>query len=62
MENIIDTLFGNMIFSNIYFVESNPAQVETIEIKKVNSEIKEISKKQTFELLRSEISNEIRIG
>jgi hypothetical protein len=58
MENIIDTLFGNMIFSNIYFVESNPAQVETIEIKKVNSEIKEISKKQTFELLRSEISND----
>ncbi len=58
MENIIDTLFGNMIFSNIYFVESNPAEVETIEIKKVNSEIKEISKKQTFKLLRSEITND----
>jgi hypothetical protein len=58
MENIIDTLFGNMIFSNIYFVDSNPGEVETIEIKKINSEVKEITKKQTFNLVESEIGND----
>jgi len=51
MEKTIDTLFGNYLFSNIYFVESNPAKVETIEIMKIDSEIKEIKREETFNLL-----------
>jgi hypothetical protein len=54
MENIIDTLFGNFV-SEIYFVDSNPAEVETIEVKKVNSEIKEVKKTQRFNLLGKSI-------
>jgi hypothetical protein len=41
MENIINTLFGSFL-SKIYFVESNPAKIELVEIKKIKSEIKEI--------------------
>jgi len=55
MENTIDTIFGNSLFSNIYFVNSNPAKVETFEIKKINSEIKEIKKEQSFDLVRHNI-------
>ena len=33
MEKAIDTLFGNGLFSNIYFVDSNPAKVEFVEVK-----------------------------
>jgi len=55
MENTIDTIFGNNLFSNIYFVNSNPAKVETFEIKKINSEIKEIKKEQSFDLVRHNI-------
>jgi len=51
MEKTIDTLFGNDLFSSIYFVDSNPAKVETIEVMKVDSEIKEIKKEETFDLL-----------
>lgn len=50
MENIIDTLFGNVFISNIYFVDSNPGEIETIEVRKINSEIKEIKKTQSFDL------------
>ena len=50
MENTIDTLFGNGLFSNIYFVDSNPGKIETVEVKKINSEIKEIKNVQSFEL------------
>lgn len=52
MENTIDTIFGNSLFSNIYFVNSNPAKVEMFEVKKINSEIKEIKKEQSFNLVR----------
>lgn len=52
MENTIDTIFGNSLFSNIYFVNSNPAKVEMFEVKKINSEIKEIKKEQSFNLIR----------
>lgn len=57
MENIIDTLFGNTLFSNIYFTDENPAKIETIDISKINNEIKEVKKTQVFNLLKYEISN-----
>ena len=44
MEKTIDTLFGSALFTKIYFVDSNPAKVETIEVMKVNSEIKEVNR------------------
>lgn len=56
MENIVDTLFGNFL-SSIYFVDSNPAEVETIEVKKINSEIKEVKKTESFNLFRKSIDN-----
>jgi hypothetical protein len=56
MEKTIDTLFGNDLFSKIYFVDSNPAKVETIEVAKVNSEIKEIKVVEEFNLLKTYIS------
>ena len=56
MENIVDTLFGNFL-SSIYFVDSNPAEVEMIEVKKINSEIKEFKKKESFNLFRKSIDN-----
>ena len=52
MENTIDTLFGNGLFSNIYFVDSNPGKIETVEVKKINEEIKEVKNVQSFELSR----------
>jgi hypothetical protein len=52
MENAIDTLFGNGLFSSIYFAGSNPAKIEMVEIKKMNSEIREIKKVESFELER----------
>ena len=55
MENTIDTLFGNGLFSNIYFVDSNPAKVEMIEVKKINEEIREVKKEQTFNLSKKSI-------
>lgn len=58
MENAIDTLFGNGLFSNIYFVDENPAKIETIEVKKINSEIKEIKDVKTFKLQRHSIGKE----
>jgi hypothetical protein len=56
MENIVDTLFGNFL-SSIYFVDSNPAEVEMIEVKKINSEIKEFKKKESFNLFKKSIDN-----
>ena len=50
MENTIDTLFGNGLFSNIYFVDSNPGKIETVEVKKINEEIKEVKNVQIFNL------------
>jgi hypothetical protein len=50
MEKTIDTLFGSDLFSSIYFVDSNPAKVETIEVMKIDSEIKEVKKEETFDL------------
>ena len=58
MENAIDTLFGNGLFSNIHFVDENPAKIETIEVKKINSEIKEIKDVKTFKLQRYSIGKE----
>jgi hypothetical protein len=55
MEKAIDTLFGNGLFSNIYFVDSNPAKVEFVEVKKINSEIREIKNSQSFDLERHPI-------
>lgn len=55
MENIIDTLFGNGLFSNIYFVDSNPGKIETVEVKKINEEIKEVKKEQIFNLWKRSI-------
>jgi len=51
MEKEINSLFGDCLFTNIYFTESNPAKVETIEIKKIGDEIKEEKKTQIFNLL-----------
>lgn len=51
MENAIDTLLGNCLFSNIYFVESNPAKIETVDIKKIGDEIKEEKRTMSFDLL-----------
>lgn len=50
MEKTIDTLFGSDLFSSIYFVDTNPAKVETIEVMKIDSEIKEVKKEETFDL------------
>jgi len=58
MENTIDTLFGNGLFSNIYFVDENPAKIETVEVKKINSEIKEIKDVKIFKLQRHSIGKE----
>lgn len=58
MENAIDTLFGNGLFSNIHFVDENPAKIETVEVKKINSEIKEIKDVKTFKLQRYSIGKE----
>ena len=56
MEKAIDTLFGNGLFSNIYFVDSNPAKVEFVEVKKISYEIREIKNSQSFDLERHSIS------
>ena len=56
MENAIDTLLGTGLISSIYFVDSNPAKVETVEIKKIGSEIKEYKKTMSFDLMRYNIS------
>ena len=58
MENAIDTLFGNGLFSNIHFVDENPAKIETVEVKKINSEIKEIKDVKIFKLQRHSIGKE----
>ena len=58
MENTIDTLFGNGLFSNIYFVDSNPGKIETVEVKKINSEIKEVKNVQSFDLSKHEIGKD----
>lgn len=50
MENIINTLFGEGLFSNIYFVDANPAIIKTTEIKKVDSEIQKIENTVTFNM------------
>ena len=56
MEKTIDTLFGPGLFTKIYFVDSNPAKIETIEVMKVNSEIKEIKTVETFDLSKNYVS------
>jgi len=56
MEKTIDTLFGSGLFTKIYFVDSNPAKIETIEVMKVNSEIKEIKTVETFDLSKNYVS------
>lgn len=58
MEKTIDTLFGNGLFSNIYFVEENPAKIETVEVKKINSEIKEVKDVKIFKLHRQSIGKD----
>ena len=55
MENIIDTLFGNALFSNIYFTDENPAKVEKIDISKINNEIIEVKNFQVFDLFKYDI-------
>ena len=57
MENIINTLFGEGLFSNLYFVDSNPATVKTIEIKKVDSEIQKVENISTFKLESYQMDN-----
>ena len=58
MENTIDTLFGNGLFSNIYFVDSNPGKIETVEVKKINEEIKEVKNVQNFNLSGHKIAKD----
>lgn len=58
MENTIDTLFGNGLFSNIYFVDSNPGKIETVEVKKINEEIKEVKNVQSFDLSGHKIAKD----
>ena len=58
MENAIDTLFGNGLFSNIHFVDENPAKIETVEVKKINSEVKEIKDVKVFKLQRHSIGKD----
>lgn len=55
MEQTIDTLFGNTSFLSIYFVDENPAKIETVEVKKVNNEIKEIRDARFFNLKKHSI-------
>lgn len=55
MENTINTLFGNGQFINIYLTSDNPAKIETIDISKIDNEIKEVKNTQTFNLVRHDI-------
>lgn len=55
MENTINTLFGNGLFINIFFTDSNPGEIETIDISKVDNEIKEVKNTLIFNLNRYQI-------
>lgn len=58
MESIINTLFGEGLFTNIYFVEGNPATVKTTEIRKVDSEIQKVESETTFLLEKQRLERE----
>ena len=55
MENTINTLFGNGLFINIFFTDSNPSEIETIDISKIDSEIKEVKNTLIFNLNKYQI-------
>lgn len=55
MENTINTLFGNGLFINIFFSDSNPSEIETIDISKIDSEIKEVKNTLIFNLNKYQI-------
>lgn len=52
MEEHISELFGNGLFSCVYFADSNPAKIESVEIKKEGDKIKENSSVMEFDLRR----------
>lgn len=52
MENIIHKIFDIRMFSNILFVDDNPAVVKSISIEKVGEEIKRTETKMIYNLDR----------
>ncbi len=52
MEEHISELFGNGLFSCIYYADANPAKIEEVEIKKEGDKIKESKKVLEFNLVK----------
>lgn len=52
MEENISELFGNGLFSCVYYVDSNPGKIESVEIKKEGEKIVESKSVMEFKLQR----------
>ena len=52
MEEHISELFGNGLFSCVYYVDSNPGRIESVEIKKEGDKIVESKSTMEFNLRR----------
>lgn len=52
MEEHISELFGNGLFSCVYYVDSNPGRIESVDIKKEGDKIVESKSVMEFELRR----------
>ena len=52
MEEHISELFGNGLFSCVYYVDSNPGKIESVEIKKEGDKIVESKSVMEFKLQR----------
>jgi len=50
MEEHISELFGNGLFSCVYYVDSNPGKIESVEIKKEGDKIVEFKNAMEFNL------------
>lgn len=50
MEEHISELFGNGLFSCVYYVDSNPGKIESVEIKKEGDKIVESKEVMEFDL------------
>ena len=50
MENILNKMFGDGIFSNIFFVDENPALINFKKTIKENGEIKTIDNTKSYNL------------
>lgn len=62
MEEQISEVFGEGLLSGVYFVDSNPARIETVEIKKDGGSISETVSETEFELRRIRVRKSGNIG